>query len=70
MTDPTQTDWEPEFDPEEVHRIAMTLIDAVGPEQALQKARRQERETVLENGAARAVREEVERLCALGDGAA
>lgn len=53
-----------EFGPEEIHRMAMLLINALGRDGALARARRQEQETGLETAVARAIRMQVERLCA------
>lgn len=63
MTDPLQDVADDGLDAEEIHQMAMILINALGRAQALEKARRQERDTALRSRIARAVRKDVERLC-------
>lgn len=52
------------LDIEEIHGMSMVLLDALGRRRALERCRRQERHAAPANAVARAVREEVERLCA------
>ena len=52
------------LDIEKIHGMSMILLNALGRRQALERCRRQERDAAPANAVARAVREEVERLCA------
>lgn len=63
MTNPLQDIADDGLDAEEIHKMAMILINALGRAQALEKARRQECDTAFRSRIARAVRKDVEKLC-------
>lgn len=52
-----------EFDPDEARRAARLLVEKLGCDDALERTRRQERETELNPHLAKAIRMAVETIC-------